>query len=54
MKPYIAFLLWILGTLVLTFTVIGMFLFIPDEYEPSTWMKIGLKLTILIEEDLNK
>lgn len=46
----VALIVWMLLTLLLTFSVIGMLLFIPiDTYQnaptvPSTWMTIGRKL----------
>lgn len=38
------FVLWMIFTLLLTVSLVGMFLFIPDTYEPSSWMKIGIEL----------
>jgi hypothetical protein len=46
---------WMVSTLILTFTVVGMLLFIPDIYysnpDPTTWMEMGLWLT---EKNPNK
>ena len=54
----ILLIVWMLFTLILVCSVIGMFLFIPMDHDsqyvsknPSTWMKIGLRL---LEETLKK
>ncbi len=42
-------IIWFLLTIVLTFSLVGMFLFIPGGYHndrPTTWMTIGRSLTI--------
>jgi hypothetical protein len=49
MRNSILLILWMLCTLCLVCTVIGMLLFVPTQFErglndPSTWMKVGLKL----------
>ena len=45
-------LFWMVATILLTFSVVGMLLFItPDDYSRSTWMEIGKDL---IDEYLNK
>lgn len=38
------FVIWMIFTLVLTASIIGLLLFIPDVTQPSTWMKIGKDL----------
>lgn len=43
-------LFWMVSTQILTFTIVGMLLFIPDHLyysnpEPTTWMLMGLDLT---------
>ena len=43
----ILFICWIIFTIILTCSVFGMLLFLPDYYQSSTtWMKIGRKLMI--------
>jgi hypothetical protein len=45
--------LWMLSTLILTCTVVGMLLFVPSLYyygNKSTWMKIGMDLTESIND----
>jgi len=44
MKPTGLFVTWMLLTILLTFSLIGIVLFIPNGVNPSTWMQIGLKL----------
>lgn len=44
MKPTGLFVIWMLLTILLTFSIIGVILFIPNGTNPSTWMQIGLKL----------
>ena len=44
----IVLMMWMIFTLVLTFTLVGMWLFIPgdayENYRHSTWMTIGREL----------
>jgi len=47
MKPTGLFITWMFLTLILTFSLIGIILFIPNGTLPSTWMKLGL---ILLEK----
>ena len=52
-------IVWMIFTLVLTFSIIGMLLFIPHvdykEGEPSTWMEIGRNLlNAVVNEKTNK
>lgn len=46
---HVLFIIWMLATLVLVASVIGMVLFIPttafDDDSRSTWMKIGYELS---------
>jgi hypothetical protein len=43
---------WMIATVCLVCTFIGMLLFIPrDNGQPSTWMRIGLKLLNTIIDD---
>jgi hypothetical protein len=51
MKPTGLFLTWMGLTILLTFSIIGIILFIPNGSMPSTWMQIGLKLLDKIESD---
>lgn len=44
MKPTSLFIVWMFLTLLLTFSLIGILLFIPNGTLPSTWMQIGFKL----------
>ncbi len=54
MKSFL-FIMWIIGTIVLTLSVVGMLLFIPvtryystDPSTPSSWMAIGKALAYSI------
>lgn len=50
-------IVWMILTLVLTFSIIGMLLFIPDldDGHPSSWMKIGRNLlNSVVNEKTNK
>lgn len=37
-------IIWIIATLCLVASIIGMLLFVPDNYRRSTWMEIGTNL----------
>lgn len=41
------FTLWLLLTFLLTLSIVGLFIFIPDR-GPSTWMRIGIGLMDVI------
>ena len=49
MKPTGLFVTWMILTILLTLSLIGIILFIPNGPNPSTWMQIGLKLLDKIE-----
>jgi hypothetical protein len=51
MKPTGLFLIWMLFTILLTITLIGITLFVPNGSNPSTWMLIGLKLLDKVESN---
>ena len=41
----VIFILWLFMTLILTFSLVGLVLFVPrDGHDNSTWMEIGHKL----------
>ena len=44
MKPTGLFVTWMILTILLTFSLIGIVLFVPNGSSQSTWMQIGLKL----------
>jgi hypothetical protein len=54
MKPTGLFITWMILTLILTFSLIGIILFIPNGAQPSTWMKIGLNLLDKIKSENEK
>lgn len=39
-----AFILWMLITMILAFSIVGWVLFVPDGSDKSTWMKLGVNL----------
>jgi hypothetical protein len=43
-QTIVLFIAWVLFTIVLTCSIIGMLLFVPKQYEESTWMTIGKNL----------
>ena len=52
----ILLIIWMLFTILLTCSIVGMFLFVPNIYttgpnNPSSWMTIGLKL---VDKIVNK
>ena len=51
-------IVWMIFTLVLTFSIIGMLLFVPDldnDGHPSSWMQIGRNLlNAVVNEKANK
>lgn len=49
MNPTGLFVTWMILTILLTISLIGIILFIPNGSTPSTWMQIGLKLLDKIE-----
>jgi len=49
MKPTGLFLIWMTLTILLTFSLIGIVLFVPNGSSQSTWMQIGLRLLDKIE-----
>jgi hypothetical protein len=51
MRPTGLFITWMILTIILTFSLIGIILFIPNGAQPSTWMKIGLNLLDKIKSE---
>jgi hypothetical protein len=49
MKPTGLFITWMILTILLTFSLIGIILFVPTTNAQSTWMSIGTKLLDKIE-----
>ena len=49
MKPTGLFVTWMILTILLTFSLIGIVLFVPNGSSQSTWMQIGLRLIDKIE-----
>jgi hypothetical protein len=44
MKPTGLFIIWMFLTILLTISLVGIILFVPNGPNPSTWMTIGLNL----------